>query len=382
MNRKLDEADVVVIGGGVVGMATAFYTSIRSKDVVLVDKGVPGWEASGRNGGWAGAGGKAGGAVVVENSALWTGLEEELGQSIEFVQGGSLHIALTEEEAVRIEAIAESSRAAGGDARVVDLQEMRDILPGITDKALRGTFNPGGSHANPQLTCEAWRHALDRQGVRVYDHTLVTGVGVRDGQVTGVVTDRGAVSASHVVNAAGPWAHLINEMVGLSTPPRPVLIEILCTLPLPPVTKATFGGNALYCRQAISGQLHFGGWNAVHKDVRVDQGLETSSLVTGDIASRFVEMVPGLRHAKVLRTWAGIIARTPDDLPVIDALDSPKGFYVNVGFGGGGFAFSPVAGKMVSELIVDGQSRFDASAFSLSRMPVISDFDTMAMEPV
>ena len=320
--------------------------------------------------------------MAVENSALWTGLEEELGQSIEFVQGGSLHIALTEEEAVRIEAIAESSRAAGGDARVVDLQEMRDILPGITDKALRGTFNPGGSHANPQLTCEAWRHALDRQGVRVYDHTLVTGVGVRDGQVTGVETDRGAVSASHVVNAAGPWAHLINEMVGLSTPPRPVLIEILCTLPLPPVTKATFGGNALYCRQAVSGQLHFGGWNAVHKDVRVDQVLETSSLVTGDIASRFVEMVPGLRHAKVLRTWAGIIARTPDDLPVIDALDSPKGFYVNMGFGGGGFAFSPVAGKMVSDLIVDGQSRFDASAFSLSRMPGISDFDTMAMEPV
>ncbi len=382
MNRTLDEAEVVVIGGGVVGMATAYYTAKRGSDVVLVDKGIPGWEASGRNGGWAGAGGKAGGAIAAENSALWTGLEEELGRSIEFVQGGSLHIALTEEEAVRVETNAESSRAAGSDVRVVDLQEMREILPGVSDKALRGTFNPGGSHANPQLTCEAWRAALDRRGVRVYEHTRVTGVGTRDGRVTGVETERGPVAASHVVNAAGPWAHLVNEMVGLSTPPRPVLIEILCTLPLPPVTKATFGGNVLYCRQAVSGQLHFGGWNAVHKDVRVNEGLETSSLVTGDIAERFVEMVPGLRHAKVLRTWAGIIARTPDDLPVIDALDSPKGFYVNMGFGGGGFAFSPVAGKIVSELVVDGRSRFDIGAFSLSRMPGISDFDTLAREPV
>ena len=141
-NLLLDTAEVVVIGGGVVGMATAYYTSLRGKDVVLVDKGIPGWEASGRNGGWAGAGGKAGGAVAATNSDLWSGLEEELGQSIEFVQGGSLNIALTEEEAVRAEAIAESSRAAGGDVRVVDLQEMRDILPGITDRALRGTFNP------------------------------------------------------------------------------------------------------------------------------------------------------------------------------------------------------------------------------------------------
>ena len=382
MNRTVDEAEVVVIGGGVVGMATAYYTSMRGKDVVLVDKGIPGWEASGRNGGWAGAGGKAGGAVAAENSTLWSGLEDELGQSIEFVQGGSLHIALTEEEATRIEANAQSSRAAGGEVRVVDLQEMQDILPSVTEKALRGTFNPGGSHANPQLTCEAWRRALERRGVRVRDHTKVTGVMARDGQIKGVETDRGVISSLHVVNAAGPWAHLINEMVGLSSPPRPVLIEILCTLPLPPVTKATFGGNALYCRQAVSGQLHFGGWNAVHKDVRVDERLETSSLVTGDIASRFVEMVPGLRHAKVLRTWAGVIARTPDDLPVIDALDCPKGFYVNMGFGGGGFAFSPVAGKIVSELIVDGRSRFDISAFSLSRMPGISDFETMAMEPV
>ncbi len=382
VNRELDTAEVVVIGGGVVGMATAYYTSLRGRDVVLVDKGIPGWEASGRNGGWAGAGGKAGGAIAADNSELWSGLEEELGQSIEYVQGGSLHIALTEAEAIRVEANAEASRAAGSDVRVVDLQEMQEILPGVSEKALRGTFNPGGSHANPQLTCDAWRHALDRQGVRVYEHTRVTGVGTSDGRVAGIETDRGAISAGHVVNAAGPWAHLVNEMVGLSTPPRPVLIEILCTLPLPPVTQATFGGNVLYCRQAVSGQLHFGGWNAVHKDVRVDEGLETSSLVTGDIAERFVEMVPGLGHAKVLRTWAGIIARTPDDLPVIDAVDSPKGFYVNMGFGGGGFAFSPVAGKIVSELIVDGESRFDISAFSLSRMPGISDFDTLAREPI
>ena len=382
MSAEIDRAEVVVIGGGVVGMATAYYTARHGKDVVLVDKGVPGWEASGRNGGWAGGGGRGGGAIAVENARIWSGLEDELGESIEYVQGGSLNIAMSEQDAVRQDRMVQSLREAGSETRIVDLQEMQDILPGVSDKALRGTFNPNGSHANPQLTCQAWLWALERIGARVLQETKVTGVGVAEDRVTHVETDRGNIGAGHVVNAAGPWAHLINEMVGLNTPPRPVLIEILCTMPLPPVTQATFGGNVLYCRQAVSGHLHFGGWNAVVKDVRVNEVKETSSLVTGDIAERFVEMVPGLRHAKVLRTWAGVIARTPDDVPIIDALESPMGFYVNMGFGGGGFAFSPIAGKIVSELIVDGQSRFDISAFSRSRMSGIADFETMAMEPV
>ncbi len=378
--REIATADVAVVGGGVVGLATAYFTAKRGKDVVLLDRGIPGWEASGRNGGWAGGG--MGDPIQRENSAIWATLEDELGESIEFIRGGALNIALTESEVVRQDRMVENARANGVDLQVLDLQQMREILPGVSDRALRGTFNPNGSQANPQLTCQAWLWALQRMGVRVLPETAVTGVIVDDGQVAGVETERGVIRTPNVVNAAGPWAYLVNEMAGITMPPLPVLIEILCTLPLPPITRATFGGNVLYCRQAVSGHLHFGGWNAVVKDLRATDVKETSSLVTGDIAKRFVEMVPGLKDAKMLRTWAGVIARTPDDAPIIDALDSPKGFFVNMGFGGGGFAFSPIAGKIVSELIVDGGTQFDISAYSAKRVAGIGEFETMAREPV
>ena len=376
---ELDGADVVVIGGGVVGMASTYFIAKRGMEVMLLDKGVPGWEASGRNGGHAGSGFDE---VSRVNSAMWEGLEEELGASMEYVQGGSLRIAMSEEDVVLHDKAIENGRRVGVDVRKLDLREMQEILPGVTEKALSGMFNPIGAQANPQLTSQAWLWALSRVGVRVRENTLVTGIGVEDGHVTHVDTISGRIKAEKIVNAAGPWAHIVNEMAGRTMPPRPVLIEMLCTLPLPFITRATFSGNILYCRQAASGHLHFGGWNVITKDLRQDDTKETSSLVTGDVAKRFVEMVPGLGHARVIRTWAGVIARMPDDEPCIDKLDGPQGMFVNMGFGGGGFAFSPVAGKIMSDLVVDGETSLDISPYSANKLAGIGDFETEARDPV
>ena len=378
----IDQTDVVVIGGGAIGLATAYFISRRGGNVIVVDRGIPGWEASGRNGGWA-----VGFAteynredermpLAREALQIWQTLDEELGAPTEFVLGGNLTIALTEEDLPFHEETLERSRRWGEEARKVDLKQMREILPGVTDRAIEGVFVPMAGHANPQLTAQAWVWAIQRNGGRIYQNTTVTGVGVQGGRVTHLETTAGNIRADKIVNAAGPWANLIAGMTGQYLPVVPRLIEMLCTMPVPTLTKCTFGGNHLYCRQAVKGHLHFGSGGASKIDLRATSEKPTRSAITRFTAKRFLEVLPGMSEVPILRTWAGIIDRTPDSLPIIDKLDYPEGMYVNVAFGGTGFSNSPGAGKAMSGLVLDGECAFDISGLNARRFAGITDWDT------
>ena len=360
----IDRADVVIIGGGVIGLASAYFLSRRVQDVVLVETGIPGWEASGRNAGWA-----LGFAteytreddrmpLARESMQIWQTLEEELGASTEFVLGGNLTVALVEDDLPYHDYLIQRSRRWGEEARRVDLNEMRDILPGVTERAIEGVFVPVAGHANPQLTAQAWVWAIERNGGRIYQNTTVTGIG-----------------ANNVVNASGLWANLIAGMTGQYLPMAASRIEMLCNMPVPPFTKCTFGGNNVYCRQAVNGHMHFGsGVGASKIDLQVTTEKPTSAAVTRITAKRYLEVLPGMSEVPILRTWAGIIDITPDYLPIIDKLDYLEGMYVNVAFGVIGFSNSPGAGKAISELIVDGKCSFDISGLNIQRFDGITDW--------
>ncbi|MEE9324323.1 MAG: FAD-dependent oxidoreductase [Dehalococcoidia bacterium] len=374
----IDRADVVVIGGGVIGLATAYFTLKEGKDVVLVDKGIPGWEASGRNGGWAAGHGldihdMKNAGFLREGIKIWQTLDEELGAPTEFVKGGSLSIGFTEEEAWYLDKILEVCPKVGIEVKKVDLREMQEIIPGLHDRTLLGLFFPESGQANPQLTCQAWVWGIKRLGGRVYQNTRVTGINVQRDRVTGVETTAGNIEGEQVVNAAGPWSNVVNGMVGLSLPTEIILVEMLCTEPAPPLTKATFLGNVLYCRQAAHGHLHFGGFQTPSIDVRKSVNKPTSSLTTGDIARRFVELVPTTANIRVLRTWAGIIEMVPDFTPILGKAGYPGGYYLNVGYGGMGFSWSPIAGKMMSELLAKGKTSLGIEVLSPSRFYHSSD---------
>ena len=242
---NIDRADVVMIGGGVIGLASAYFISRRGWDVVLVEKGIPGWEASGRNGGWA-----LGFspehyqedermALAREALQIWQTLDEELGAPTEFVLEGNLMVALEEDDMPPPyhEDMLERSRRWGGEARRVDLKEMREILPGVTERAIGGVFVPVSGHANPQLTAQAWVWAIERNGGRIYQNTTVTGIEVQNGRVTRVETTAGNIGADKVVNAAGPWANVIAGMTGQHLPVAQRALEMLCTMAVPPFTK-------------------------------------------------------------------------------------------------------------------------------------------------
>lgn len=370
-----DSADVVIIGGGVSGLSSAYFLAKAGRDVVVVEKGNVGSEASGRNGGLITVGLVDEYGVrptAVESMKMWPTLEAELGYPTEFVHQGMLSIAMTEEQMDDIFTTRDNYLKNGLTAKVVDSPEVRDMIPGISEKVVGGLFSPEGGHANPQRTVQAFAWAFQDRGGRLYQHTAVTGITVRDGRVSSVETTAGAIKTGVVVSAAGPQTGLIGEMVGVYIPVAPFRVESIATVPLEPRFDVALGGNGLYGRQGLRGNLLFGGgpfeWTEV--DLTGEPAKPSTPLIR-NIARRLAELLPSIEDLRVLRAWAGIVEMTPDGDLIIDKLDYPQGF-VLVSQSGHGFALCPATGVAVSQLIVDGKCSFDIQRFELGRFKGIA----------
>ena len=184
----------------------------------------------------------------------WATLHEELGYPTEFIHEGRLQVAMREEEMDLVRAMSINAPKYGVEARAVDPEEMRSLVPELTDKALGGMYFPNAGHANPQRAVQAYAWACQDRGGRIYQDTAVTGIDVSGGRVQGVQTTRGPISADVVVSAAGPQSGLIGDMVGVHVPVAPGRVEIIATVPLEPRFGTYIAGNGLYGRQTPPGQ--------------------------------------------------------------------------------------------------------------------------------
>ncbi|MCH9037056.1 MAG: FAD-binding oxidoreductase [Chloroflexi bacterium] len=367
--NAVDGADVVIIGGGVSGLSSAYFLAKAGMDVVVVEKGAIGREASGRNGGSLSP--RADEPDVIPLAALarevWSTLDLELGYPTEFVQKGRLQVALTEEEVDLVHAMRDNSGEHGIEARMVDFQEMRDMVPELSEKALAGIFFPNVGHANPQRTVQAYAWAFQDRGGRIYQNTSVTGINLRSGRVASVETTAGVIGAGVVVSAAGPQTGMIADMVGLTVPVAPARVEILATVPLEPRFDMFLSGNGLYGRQTLRGNLVFGGGPHEWIDVELaGEPPKPNTPLVRNIARRLAELLPELDDLSVLRAWGGVVEQTPDGYPIIDMPGYPEGFVV-VTVSGNGFGLSPATGKTVSQLIVDGETSIPIERFRLDR---------------
>ncbi len=362
-------ADVVVIGAGVSGLTSAYYLAKAGKDVVVVEKGFVGGEASGRNGGMISERVDEPPMIpmAVESLNIWPTLDDELGYPTEFTHQGRLQVAVSEEEMGDLFSERDEALRRGLSVEQVDPSEIQDLIPGITGRTLGGLFFANGGHANPQRAVQAFAWAFQDLGGRIHQHTAVTGMKVAGGRVTSVETMEGSIAADVVVAAAGPQTGLLAEMVGVHVPVAPARVEILATAPLEPLFSIGLIGNGLYGRQATRGNLLFGGGPHEWTDIGLtDNPSKPNTPLIRNIARRLAELLPGAANVPVIRSWAGVVEQAPDYLPIIDRLDSPSN-YVVVTASAHGFGIAPATGKAVSELVLYGESSIDISALGLGR---------------
>ncbi len=365
-------ADVVVIGGGVMGASTAYQLAARSqKNVLLLDKE----EFFGQ-----GATGRCAGGVRYQFSTeinirlslhslpMLARFKEELGQDVNYRKCGYLFVLTKAEDVKTFRHSLELQHSLGVETQWLTTEEVRRMIPLMRfEDAQAGSFNPEDGLVDPNSVVMGYIGAAQRLGVQALNKVEVTGIQVRSGRITAVETDQGTVSTPVIVNAAGPWAGLIGRMAGVDIPIIPVRRQIMTTTPIaevPPDFPFVLDfAQSLYFHREGEGILT-GMSNQAEKpgfDQSIDDEFEMVNLEAA------IARMPCLEKAGLLSHWAGLYEVTPDAHPIYGKTPV-SGFYVISGFSGHGFMHGPISGKLLSECVLDGKFlTLDVSMLDLAR---------------
>ena len=350
--KTIHKTEVVVIGAGAVGCSIAYWLAKRGKDVTLVDKSGVGAGTSTAAFGLIWSSAKEPFTYMelsLRSTLMWPKMVEELGEDVDLRQGqGGLTLCLTEEVYKAKEALIErQQRSPLFKAQMLSPQEVRELQPGVSPEIMGALWSPHDGDCNPIKWVYALARGCQRRGVKIMNHTEVIGFDQDgDNRVTSVfINNQERIGAEYVVNAAGPWATRLAEMVGVTIGLYPERGQVLISEPtsmICPVPMSTV-------RQDPSGQFFMG---ATFEDV----GFDRSTTMEGaqKIAKNAVKMVPSTGKLAVVRQFAGLRPLPKDGLPFLGPIPHVPGYYLAVGHSG--ITLSPIHGKIISDLIVDGQT--------------------------
>jgi glycine/D-amino acid oxidase-like deaminating enzyme len=413
------EADVVVVGAGIVGCATAYHLARRGVRAVVVERGTVHGEQSRKNWGFVRQQGRDPHEVplMMEGNRIWRGLQQELGADIEWVQGGNLALAADPARMALFEQWLAVARQFGLDTRLLRPRDLPSVVPGLGGQWVGGMHTPSDGHADPGKSTDALARAAAAHGATIHLGCAAQGVATRDGRVSAVITERGEIRTSWVVCAAGAWSSRLARTLGFSLPQRWVRGTVARTTAALPVTACAVWGPGVAFRQRRDGSFNIAAGGALDHDVTLDSlrqirfflpnfwknkalfrfhvgrplARSLAAALPGSTARRhpliwdrgidprpnrgkverglaeLQRVLPSLPRLGVAESWAGYIDATPDLTPVLGPVAGLRGFVFATGFSGHGFAMGPVAGRLVSELIVDSKTSLDISAFRFSR---------------
>jgi sarcosine oxidase subunit beta len=368
-----ETADVVVVGGGVVGCSAAYHLAEAGAGRVLLLERA---DAVGTGSTGACAGGfrfqfssKINVELSLASVPMIVGFSEEHGLPLDVVQNGYLFLVRDRPAWATFSAAAEMQRSLGVDARLLTPEEAAAMAPGIAQEGLVGaTFCPDDGIADPAGLTLGYATAARRAGAELRLGTEVAEILTRAGRVTGVRTSDGDVGADAVVNAAGPWAGTLAATAGMELPLEPIPRMVVTTGPFPGVperrTLVIDAATSFYLHREGEGVLM--GMGGVHE--RASFSLEVDDrFVEEELLPVAVRVFPPLELAGIAASWAGLYEMTPDRHPIIG--ESPvEGLWLAIGFSGHGFQHAPVVGKLMAEMIVDGGARtVDVTSLALER---------------
>ena len=357
-------SEVVIVGGGVTGLSAGWWLARSGVKVTVIDKGIVGWEASGRNGGGAS---HYQSPLFDEEHRLWPQMDELLGYPTEH-QRERIIIAMTERQWEQYRFVAERHVRLGHPVDLLDSKQVQEAVPLAGEKSFGGVHYQFGGHANPQRTVQAYAWALQDLGGTIVQHCAVTGFDTAGGKVTGVRTANGNHGCDSLVIAAGPQTDRLTAQLGVEIPLAAARAEMIITEPAPMMKIGGVDGHKLYGRQTMRGNLAYGGGPHEWVDVEATGPVaRPSTPLMRNLASRLAELLPKAAHLNVIRSWAGVIENTPDGRPIIDRLSSTENVVVAT-MSGVGFGLSPASGHAIRDLVLDGACSFaDIGILGLSR---------------
>jgi sarcosine oxidase, subunit beta len=364
-------ADVVIIGGGIVGLCIAYYLALKKAGrVVVFEKGQLGEGSTGRC---------VGGIRTqfsteinirfsIESLKTFEQFEEEFGVNPDFKRVGYLFVATTEGEIEIFKQNFELQRKFSIPVEFLSPDEISIRWPYLRmDDILGGTFCSRDGFAGPSEVLSGFARGAKRKGVKIYEGMEVIAVSSTKGKINAVKTKDEDISTHMVVNAGGPYAASIGEMVGVKIPVKPLRRQIFITAPFHltdrPIPLTIDFQRGWYFRQEGDGLLLSG-----PLDPEPSFNLNIDYEAMAEASENAIYRVPVLEKARIARGWAGLYEISPDHHAILGSVPGAKGFILANGFSGHGFQHSPAVGKVIAELILDGKATtIDISSLSIER---------------
>ena len=414
-----ETADIVVIGGGIIGVSTAWFLAKQGIDVVLCEKGHIAGEQSGRNWGWVRLQGRDPRELpmMLESMRIFSGLEDEIGESVGFSRGGCLFMADSDKDLQGFHDWLDTAREFELDTRIIDAGGISEIVKGATTRWSGAMYTPSDARAEPHKTAPAIARAAARSGATILTACAVRGIESSGGRVSSVVTEHGTIRTSVVLCAAGAWSSMFCRSIDIAVPQLTVRGTVARTAP----AERVLDGNLFDSRLGIR-RREDGGYTVAHGSI-LDHGITPSTFryafkslpalfkelkvlrirfgrdfvdelmmpakwaldrpspfeqnrilnpapsarILKGIRRNLDDMFPQLAGVDIVESWAGMVETSPDVVPMIGEVGDIPGFYLATGFSGHGFGIGPGAGKALAAMLSGADNPIDLSPFRLSR---------------
>jgi glycine/D-amino acid oxidase-like deaminating enzyme len=411
--------DVVIIGGGIVGVSTALFLARRGISVLVCEKGRLAGEQSGRNWGWVRQQGRSPIELplMMESLRLWQDFARELGEDLGFTQRGCLYLA---DNARDLDALGQwlpTAREVGLDTRLLTSRELGTVLRSGADRWAGAIYTPSDGRAEPSRAVSGIARAACRAGARMVSGCAVRGIESAAGRVSGVITEHGFVATPTVLCAAGAWTSLFCRSIDIVVPQLRVkgtvarlaatteVLEGEAWSPHVAIRRRADGGYTVAHGSALHHSIvpatfrfaskFFRAFLQEHGAIRLRLGpdflraLATSrrwaldrespferarvldpapdNRVLAEMRTALQRWFPEIAGAPFVETWGGMIESSPDVLPIISRAESLPGFFVATGFSGHGFGIGPGAGRLAADLLTGSARAAEGTPFRLSR---------------
>ncbi|CDX11722.1 Glycine/D-amino acid oxidase, deaminating [Mesorhizobium sp. ORS 3324] len=414
-------SDVVIIGGGIIGVTTALFLARRNISVTLVEKGRIAAEQSSRNWGWIRKQGRDADElpIVIEASRHWRQLAEECGEDIGLKQTGVTYLASSDREMAGFDKFMKIAAAHKIDTRLLNAQETAGLIKGMSRSFKGAMTTPSDMRAEPWVAVPALARLAARKGVKIIENCAARTLEISAGRVSGVWTEAGHIETSSVLLAGGAWSSLFLRRHGVSIPQLSVRSTAAATEPMPEIHAGAASGERIAFRRRQDGGytlapggshlLHLGpdafrhatkylralmanpfgsryspaapagypdGWSTPRHWAPDSQSPFERMRVLNPAAERsglrsiernFKRLFPQLGSVRIKASWAGMIDAMPDVVPVVDRVQAISGLTVATGMSGHGFGIGPGIGRVVSDLILGNEVGHDLTRFRLSR---------------